>query len=161
MRILYITPYLPFPPDSGGKIRAYELVRRLARRHELTLATLLDAESEQDHLPALEALGVKVLAASRSPVKQSIQAKLSRLVSPTPRLADEYYSAQLARIVAQTTREMPPDIVHCEQLHTAAYAASQHDAPRHVQSKENVTERRWFTQKRMLPGQAAPFWVRR
>ena len=130
MRILYITPYLPVPPDSGGKIRVYELVRRLARRHELTLATLLDTESDTDHIHTLESLGIRVLAAGRSAVKQDSRAKLTRLLTPTPRLAHEYYSPQLARLVEQTAREMRPDIVHCEQLHTAAYAASQHDAPR-------------------------------
>jgi polysaccharide biosynthesis protein PslH len=40
MRIAFFTPYLPYPPDSGGKIRSYHLLRALAARFELDLYTV-------------------------------------------------------------------------------------------------------------------------
>jgi glycosyltransferase involved in cell wall biosynthesis len=37
MRILFLNHVAPFPPFSGGDIRTYHLVRRLASRHEVTV----------------------------------------------------------------------------------------------------------------------------
>lgn len=37
MRLAFVTPYLPCPADSGGRIRMYRLARALAARHELHL----------------------------------------------------------------------------------------------------------------------------
>ena len=37
MRVLVVDEALPFPPDSGKRIRTAELLTRLARKHEITL----------------------------------------------------------------------------------------------------------------------------
>jgi len=39
MRIAFLTPYLPVPPDTGGKIRSYHLLRKVARHHDVDLIT--------------------------------------------------------------------------------------------------------------------------
>jgi len=40
MKIAVFTPYLPYPPDTGGKIRSYHMLRALARRFEVDLYTI-------------------------------------------------------------------------------------------------------------------------
>jgi sugar transferase (PEP-CTERM/EpsH1 system associated) len=42
MRILMIADYLPYPLFSGDRIRNYNLLRRVASRHEVSLAAFLD-----------------------------------------------------------------------------------------------------------------------
>ncbi len=42
MNILFITPYPPYPPEAGGKIRSYNLIREVARHHDVVLFTLAD-----------------------------------------------------------------------------------------------------------------------
>ena len=37
MRILVVSPFLPFPLDSGGSIRIYNIIHALSKNHELTL----------------------------------------------------------------------------------------------------------------------------
>ena len=37
MRIAFLTPYLPYPPDTGGKNRTYNLLKRLGRGHQVDL----------------------------------------------------------------------------------------------------------------------------
>ncbi len=37
MRIAFLTPYLPYPPDSGGKNRTYNLLKRLGQSHQVDL----------------------------------------------------------------------------------------------------------------------------
>lgn len=37
MKVLAVSPFLPFPLENGGAIRVYHLLRFLSRRHEVTL----------------------------------------------------------------------------------------------------------------------------
>jgi glycosyltransferase involved in cell wall biosynthesis len=55
MRILVVSPTFPYPLIKGIKIRLYNLVRQLARRHEVHLAAMAQAE-DPDPCPELEAI---------------------------------------------------------------------------------------------------------
>jgi polysaccharide biosynthesis protein PslH len=39
MRLLFLTPYVPYPPRFGGSVRIYHLVRELARANEVSVLT--------------------------------------------------------------------------------------------------------------------------
>ena len=39
MRVLFLSARAPFPPRSGGDLRTFHLLRALAGRHDVTLAT--------------------------------------------------------------------------------------------------------------------------
>ena len=39
-KIAFLTPYLPYPADTGGKIRSFELLKGLAECHELHVITV-------------------------------------------------------------------------------------------------------------------------
>jgi glycosyltransferase involved in cell wall biosynthesis len=43
MRLLIVSPSVPWPLDHGGKIRTFHLLRERARRHEVTLLCLSDS----------------------------------------------------------------------------------------------------------------------
>lgn len=69
MRILLLTQVLPYPPDSGGKIKTFNLLRYLAGRHELVLASLIRSDEELRYLsdlrPCCRRLETAVLRWSR------------------------------------------------------------------------------------------------
>ena len=46
MNILFLCHRLPYPPNRGGKIRPFNMVRHLARRHRVTVATLARTPDE-------------------------------------------------------------------------------------------------------------------
>lgn len=39
MKILHLMPYSPVPPDFGGAMRTYHLLKEMTKRHEVTLVT--------------------------------------------------------------------------------------------------------------------------
>jgi glycosyltransferase involved in cell wall biosynthesis len=123
MRVLVISEYLPYPPDHGGKIRVFELLRRVAQRHEVTLAALVDSDAERQHIPRLESYGIRVLAALRPPIGQDIRSKVRRLLDVRPRIMSESASPELRAKIRAYVRHRAPDVIHCEQLHVAQYAA--------------------------------------
>lgn len=65
MKILVVTPYLPYPPDSGGRIRKWEVVRYLGQRHNVTLATFAQP-GEERYRKALESCCRAVVMVGRT-----------------------------------------------------------------------------------------------
>lgn len=49
--LLYLAHRIPYPPDKGDKIRSYHLLRALARRYRVHLATFVDDERDFVHVP--------------------------------------------------------------------------------------------------------------
>jgi len=54
MKVLMLTPYLPFPLLSGGQTRSYNLIKNLSDKHEITLFSLIKDEKERQFIPELE-----------------------------------------------------------------------------------------------------------
>ncbi len=60
MRILIIADYLPYPLVGGDRIRVYNLLRRVARRHDVSLVAFLETPGDSEGIPHLEQLCANV-----------------------------------------------------------------------------------------------------
>src|SRR3990167_8297074 len=61
MKVLMLTPYLPYPLITGGQTRSYNLIKRLsALGHEITLFCLVKSDKEKTSAPELEKYCEKV-----------------------------------------------------------------------------------------------------
>lgn len=47
MKIIMLSPFAPYPPDSGGRIRQWELIKCLGSRHDLTLVFFINRGEEK------------------------------------------------------------------------------------------------------------------
>ena len=52
-RILFLTQVLPYPLDSGAKVRAYHMLRQLSRRHQVTLVSFTRGDDSPDAIAHL------------------------------------------------------------------------------------------------------------
>jgi glycosyltransferase involved in cell wall biosynthesis len=50
MKILWICPFLPFPPDNGLRIREHNLITRISQDHEVHLFTLIQSTDEMQNV---------------------------------------------------------------------------------------------------------------
>ncbi len=66
MRILMIANYLPYPQTSGGRIRIYNLLHRVACRHEVSLAAFLESAGDVEGIAHLQQFCAKVETANFS-----------------------------------------------------------------------------------------------
>ena len=64
MRILMIANYLPYPQVSGGRIRIYNLLRQVAKRHEVSLAAFLESREDVEGVSHLQQYCASVETAS-------------------------------------------------------------------------------------------------
>src|SRR5216684_3331245 len=46
MKILFVSHRLPYPPNEGGKIRAFNMIRYLSRYHSVVVASLAHSKQE-------------------------------------------------------------------------------------------------------------------
>ncbi len=48
MKILLLTQVLPYPPDSGPKVKTWNVIKYLAQYHEVTLASFVRGDQSED-----------------------------------------------------------------------------------------------------------------
>lgn len=66
MKILMLTPYLPYPLLSGGQIRTYNLLKNLSNKHEITLFALSKNELDQENVDHLKKFCKKIVLLNRT-----------------------------------------------------------------------------------------------
>lgn len=60
MKVLFVTTRIPHPPWRGDQVRSWNLLRHLARRHDITVAAVTVGRSSRSALQAVAGLGVTV-----------------------------------------------------------------------------------------------------
>ena len=114
MNILFVCHRFPFPPNRGGKIRPFHMIRHLAQKHFVAVASLAHTDQELQEGLGLKSYCQEVIAEVLPTSVRWVQA--SRAV-PTrrPSSVTYFWSPQLYRRVQELCRRIQFDIVfvHC------------------------------------------------
>jgi len=125
VRILFLTQLLPYPPDSGPKIRMYYVLRYLAEWHEVTLVALVrDNEREEDvaHLRSL-CEAVHTVRLPRSALRNGYFLARSLLAGQPFTIVRDRVPEE-DRLLDQLLSTEKYDAFHADQLYTAQYGLS-------------------------------------
>jgi polysaccharide biosynthesis protein PslH len=118
MRILWIKTELLHPVDKGGRIRSYQILRLLARHHQVTYLCLDDGLAAPDAIErAREYAQEVVVVPFRPPAKMSFAfffALLRNLISPLPYVIARYRSGALRESVRRLAGTA--DLIICDFL---------------------------------------------
>lgn len=117
MKILMLTPYLPYPLHSGGQIRTYNLLKQLSQKHEVTLFALIKEESERQFVPELEKYcsSVRVFRRSKNPF--TVRNILKTAVSSYPFLVIRNYVPEVRRALGKELAKKQYDLIHAETFY--------------------------------------------
>lgn len=117
MKILMLTPYLPYPLYSGGQIRTYNLLKNLANKHEITLFSFIREDKEKEFLPELKKFCPKVVVFKRRPA-WDIQNILLAGFSPLPFvMISTYLSLTAKRVITDELKTYSYDLIHAEPFY--------------------------------------------
>ena len=85
MHLLFLTPWHPWPPDNGSRIRVSQLLRSLTARHEVSLITFA-GEPEAPDAEGLVALGLcrRAVVLPERAFARTTSSRLRGLFSPMP-----------------------------------------------------------------------------
>lgn len=114
MRLLFLTPQLPYPPRQGTAIRNWGLIKSLAARHEIHLLTLAMPE-EVVAGPLLEACKVVEVVPLGQP-RSARQRLVGLATSPLPDLAHRLYTPVFQSRVERLLKENQFDALVVEGL---------------------------------------------
>jgi len=159
VRILLISPWLPWPPHDGGRIRILETLRFLAARHQVTLLTHVTSPQERGHVDAIRDLceGIEVEFVSSARLHR-IGRVAAGMLQGYPVIQSIYYSRRLAQRVRALTAEDRFDVIHVEFSMIARYARaiSARCKAKRVLSTHNIESQRF---EREIP--LSPWGLRR
>ena len=118
MRILWIKTELLHPVDKGGRIRTYQMLRSLSRRHQVTYLCLDDGLAAPDAIErAREYAQEVIIVPFRPAAKRSVGFfvdLLRTLFSPLPYAIARYRSPELSERIQQLAGAS--DLVVCDFL---------------------------------------------
>jgi glycosyltransferase involved in cell wall biosynthesis len=130
VKILLLTQIIPYPPDSGPKVKTYHVLRYLAERgYQVTLASFVRDEEKEN----LENLRPFCTAIHAVPMRRSkfsdARAYVQSLRADQPFLVTRDASTEMTTLVQSLTRERNL-IVHADQLSMGQFALEAKDVPR-------------------------------
>jgi sugar transferase (PEP-CTERM/EpsH1 system associated) len=116
MRILFLTPQLPYPPHQGTTLRNFNILKQLAARHEIHLLTFgAPAELSNSPLPALCAR----IEIAPPPKRRMARRAFETFFHPLPDMARRLHSPILAQKLAALLRENQYDVIQIEGIEMA------------------------------------------
>jgi polysaccharide biosynthesis protein PslH len=122
MKILLLTQVLPYPPDSGPKVKTWNLIKYLSNFHQVTLVSFVRGDQSAD-VSTLEQYceAVHTVPMERGPV-QDARYMLQSFITRQPFLMTRDDRAKMRTVVDSLAKVQSFDIVHADQLNMAQYA---------------------------------------
>jgi len=123
VNVLLLTQVLPYPPDSGPKIKTFNVLKYLAARHQVSLVSFVRSAAEADGVPELLRFcrEVHTVPLRRSALRDGWHFARSLLTRQPFIIARDENREMHAAIAALLARERF-DVVHADQLNMAQYA---------------------------------------
>lgn len=118
MKILMLTPYLPYPDSSGGQIRTQNLLKHLKGEHDITLFSLIKYPKEEEYIPILEKDFCKKVRVFYRPKKPWMLKNILRTgFSTYPFLVVRNFSDEAKKAVELELRNGNYDLIHAETFY--------------------------------------------
>lgn len=116
MKILLLTPYLPYPPSSGGQVRSYNLIKQLYKKHDITLFCYIRDDKERKFIPILSKYCKKIKVFRRRQAWAPLNVLLAG-ISLYPFLVAIYLSKTFRANVDEELKRENYDLIHAETFY--------------------------------------------
>lgn len=123
VRILIITDSIPYPTVSGDRVRTYNLLRRIARQHQVWLAALLDTPEEAEGVSHMQEFCHRVEVANlrrRHPLMH-LPGLFRFALAGRPLELKFQHSEELVHKIRHLVSTVDFDLVHIEPSEMALY----------------------------------------
>ncbi len=125
LKIAFLTPRFPFPPDRGDRVTVLNMLRALSSAHDVTLVAYTDGSEPPDATEQVSRFCARVATIRLSRWRSWTQAWLG-LGSSIPSQVSYYRSARMQALVEQTLRERSYDVVVAHTIRMAPFVLNYH-----------------------------------
>jgi polysaccharide biosynthesis protein PslH len=124
MRILVVTETVPYPLDTGGRIKTFHTLQALAREHEVHLhAFARTAAQREAALPPLQAVCASVeLHVVPRGLQRELGFLMRSLATGLPFTVRRHFDPGACECIVAACRERRIDAVYCDHLSMFEYA---------------------------------------
>lgn len=126
--VLMLTPYLPYPPNSGGRSRTYNLIKHLREDYRISLICFGRLEEQRYDLAPLREL-CDVTVVDRAPSPGTIKAALLSLTGLKPVTMRLYHTPAMERAIAAFLAHNTTHLIHVESFYMMPNLSRQLDVP--------------------------------
>jgi len=116
MKILMLTPYLPYPLHSGGQIRSYNLLKDLSKKHQITLFSFIRSQDEKKYIKDLKKFCHDVKVFKRRKAWDPRNIILAGLTL-YPFLVSIYLSKEFKDAIKKELEDNQYDLIHAETFY--------------------------------------------
>src|SRR5262249_50271268 len=114
MKILFACHHFPFPPNRGGKIRPFNMIRHLSQKHDVVVASVATTGKRLEEGAGLKKSGGEFYAEvvrEKTRGRQAVKA----LPTATPSSLAYFASSRLCQRINEAAQRISFDvvIVHC------------------------------------------------
>ncbi|MBN2212139.1 MAG: TIGR03087 family PEP-CTERM/XrtA system glycosyltransferase [Sedimentisphaerales bacterium] len=141
-RLLFITHRVPFPPDKGERVRAYNQIRALAEHYHITLATPVHDSRDEDAAQLMRRWCKHVLLAPADGRKGRVRGGLAALMTGTSVTERHFHSACLAKLIEKEAKRKPFDLVMASSSAMVHYLRHAGHCPR-IMDLVDVDSAKW------------------
>lgn len=117
MKILMLTPYLPYPPASGGQIRTLNLLKYLSKNNEITLISLYKNKTEKKYSKYLTNYCSKVYVCKRAEKPWQFKIISKALFTFKPLLIVRNFSQEASDLLKDLLKKENFDVIHAETFY--------------------------------------------
>ncbi len=136
-KVLFLSQILPYPLDSGPRIRTFFVLKYLAANYDITLVAFIRSERELANLEPLSGLcQVQPVLFKRSLTRDALMG-LRSLVTGEPFMVIRHRSAKMSETIRNLMAGENFDLIHVDQIKTAQYVEDVTALPRLI-DKHNV-----------------------
>lgn len=120
MKLFFLLPRVPYPTEKGDKLRAFNQLKQLSRKHEVILCALNDSVLHEDAKKVLSMYAKHVYIIDIS--KASIYLHLVKtLFSDKPLQVGYFYNKRINGIIRSLIEKHKPDHIFCQLIRVAEY----------------------------------------
>lgn len=112
-----LTPYLPYPPSSGGHIRSFNLIKNLSKHHEIVLVTLIKNDEEKSYTQYLKKYCKEVYTCKRSKSPWTFSNIVRSVFGPDPLLIIRNFSPEAKKTIQHLLKTQKFDLIHAETFY--------------------------------------------
>lgn len=121
-KILYLTQVLPYPLDSGAKVRQYHMIQHLCKQHVVTLVSFTRPDDPPEAVEKLSEICHEVhLVSMQRSLWRNVRASVKGLATGLPILVTRDEIAEMNALLTQLARQTAFDVIHADQLSMAGY----------------------------------------
>jgi glycosyltransferase involved in cell wall biosynthesis len=121
-----LTPYLPYPPASGGQIRTLNLLKYLKKNNHITLVSLYKNAQEKKYASYLESYCDEIHLCKRAEKPWQIKNILKSVLWILPFLIVRNYSREAKHTVSQLLKTQTYDVIHAETFYIMPHIPETH-----------------------------------